>query len=78
MRVLFSRNFACAKFSENKILTKISEITLSFTGIGKSHFFFRIFIAKNMCFKAICKNKILAKITDFTVFSDQFVCFAIH
>ena len=31
-RVLFSRNFANAKFHENKILTK----SLSFTDIGKS------------------------------------------
>ena len=34
-RVLFSRNFAYAKFCENKILEKWG-ITLSFTGKGKS------------------------------------------
>ena len=34
-RVLFSRNFACAKFRENKILANV-EIILSFTDIGKS------------------------------------------
>ena len=34
-RVLFSRNFAYAKFRENKP-SRIGEITLSFTDIGKS------------------------------------------
>ena len=35
-RVLFSRNFAYAKFRENKILAK-GEITLSTTDIGASY-----------------------------------------
>ena len=34
-RVLFSRNFAYAKFRENKNLRKMKKIILSFTDIGR-------------------------------------------
>ena len=33
-RALFSRNFTCAKFRENKTLAKIFEFTLVFGGYG--------------------------------------------
>ena len=47
------------------ISSRICEITLSFTDIGKSC---RIFnVANYMCFSAIRENKILANITEITV-----------
>ena len=46
-RVLFSRNFAYAKFRENKT-SRNAEITLSFTDIGKSCHS-RDFLASQMC-----------------------------
>ena len=65
MRVLFSRNFAYAKFLENKILSKC-EFTLSITDIGKSCPS-RKFLTSQVYLNAVRENKILAKISGFTV-----------
>ena len=53
-------------FAETKS-SRIGEITLSFTDIGKSRPS-RVFKVANMCFNAIHENKVLAKISEFTVF----------
>ena len=48
--------------------SRIGEITLSFSDIGKSRPC-RVFLnVANMCFNAISKNKILSEISEFTVF----------
>ena len=61
-RVLFSRNFAYAKFRENKT-SRIREITLPFTFIGKSRLC-REFQHRKYVLNAILA--ILAKISEFT------------
>ena len=65
MRILFSRNFAHAKFRENKTLPIVQ---------NHSHFLLMvnsapvaIFYVANMPFNAIRENKIIAKISEFTV-----------
>ena len=47
----FLRNFAIAKFRENRTIA-----TLSFTDVGKSCPSFRIFNVANIYFNTICKN----------------------
>ena len=46
--------------------SRIGEITLLFTDIGKSRTCHKFSIIENMCFNAIRKNKILPKISEFT------------
>ena len=65
------RNFAYAKFRENKILAN-GEITLSFTEIGKSCPS-REFYRRKYVFYAIRKNKILAKIKQKTILKRQLI-----
>ena len=62
-RILFSRNFAYAKFRENKILEN-GETTLSFTDIVLSCTSRDFFSVANMLFNAIRENKVLAKFPD--------------
>ena len=60
-RVLFSRDFAYAKFRENKILAKWRNYSV-------------VLNVANMPFNAILENKILAKNSGFTVLSlDLFI-----
>ena len=63
-RVLFSRNFAYAKFRENKILAKWRNHCHSLMKVNHV-------IVTNMSFNAICENNILAKISKFTVDSPK-------
>ena len=60
-RDLFSRNFAYAKFRENKILVKWWNHSFIYHVINTN------FYVANMSFNAILENKILAKISEFTV-----------
>ena len=73
-RALFSRNFALAKFRENKILTHWQSHYAVYW-YKKNTPLTRIFNVANMCFNAIRVNKILAKISEFTacynVYQDQ-------
>ena len=65
-KVLFSRNFAYAKFCENKTLAKWQNHSVVYRYryiMPKS----RISNVANMPFNAIRENKILAKISGFTV-----------
>ena len=64
-RVLFSQNFASAKFCGNKTLAKW-QISLPFTDVGKSCKL-QIFNIANMSFNVIRENKNLAKNSEFTV-----------
>ena len=63
-RSLFLRNFAYAKFCENKTLRN-GKITLSFIDIGKSCLNLELFTSL-ICLNAIRENKILAKISKST------------
>ena len=64
-RTLFSRNFAYAKFRENKTLAKRNgKITLYVNLAFVANFTYYI---TNMSFNAIRENKILAKISESTV-----------
>ena len=65
-RTLFSRNFAYAKFRENKTLERWQNHSVVYWyryNLPKS----RIFHITNMSFDAIRENKILAKISESTV-----------
>ena len=64
--VIFSRNFAHAKFREIKS-SRNGEIIMLFTYIGKLCHSRDFFYVANMSFNAIRENKILAKISEFTV-----------
>ena len=63
-RLLFSQNFAYAKFLKIKSSGN-GEIILSFTDIGKSCPRSKV---ANMSFNAILENKNLVKISEFTVY----------
>ena len=60
-RVLFSQNFAYAKFREKKS-SRRGEITLSFSDTSDTHMInqplSRIFSVANMCYNAISENKL--------------------
>ena len=49
--------------------SRVGDITLSFTGVGKSFPVCDFYVA-NVSFNAIRENKIIAKISEFTVFID--------
>ena len=66
-RVLFSRNFAYAKFRENKILAKWwNQCHLL---MKLYHVIVANFYVANLSLNAIRENKILPKISEFTVFN---------
>ena len=65
-RVLFSRNFAYAKFCENKIPTNLRNHS-AFYWYRQITTLSRIFNVTDMCFNAIREYKIIAKISEFTV-----------
>ena len=68
-RVLFSRNFAYAKFRENKILAKWRHHCHLLMKVN--HVIVANFYVANMSFNAILENKIIAKISEFTVINAQ-------
>ena len=63
VRGLFSRNFASAKFRDNKTLAK----SLCRLLIEVNHALVANFIVTNISYNAVRGNKILAKISEFTV-----------
>ena len=72
-RVIFSRNFAYAKFRENKILAKWRNHSVVYGYrqiIPKS----RIFNVANMYLNPTRENKIVAKISEFTLVSHDLAC----
>ena len=71
-RVLFSRNFAHAKFREIKF-SRNGEIIMLFTDIGKSYPSREFLNVANMFFYAIRENRIIAKISGFTVHESKAV-----